>query len=506
MPCNYTPYNRRQMYLLPPDMKDWLPGDHLVWFLIEALEQLDLSTFHAAYRANGQGGQAHHPAMMLAVLLYGYCLGVRSSRELERLCLESVPYRILAGDTAPDHCAFARFRQRHASAMTILFVEILRLCAAAGIVRVGRVNLDGTKMKARASLAANRTEAKLAEEIERMLAEAAAKDAEEDAVYGTDRRGDELPEALRTREGRLQRLREAQARLERERLEAEDEQRKKLEERERDEQTTGKKKRGRAPKSVAKVGEEQANRRANVTAPETRMLKTRSGYVQGFNAQAVCTDEQIIVAAEVTQQENDQGWFHPMLEQAQGNATATLGAERGRIRLGRADAGYCNESDLAKKCEYEILMATTKDWKRRKELRDSPPPRGRIPGRLTATQRMERKLRTKVGSCEYKKRSQTIEPVFGQIKSARGIDAFYGHELQTARSEWNLICAAHNLLKLFTRTRGTNPDGMPRKGRPGRKGGNGKRIGWGAAPWLQTLLAGIDAKAKCKAKLVLPLA
>jgi len=259
-----------------------------------------------------------------------------------------------------------------------------------------------------------------------------------------------LPENLRSRKGRLARLQQARERLERERLEAEEAQRQKLEERERKEEETGKKTRGKRPKSVEEVRKEQEKRKANATAPETRILKTRSGYVQGINAQAACTDEQIVLAADVTDQENDQGQYHPMMDQAQENATAVLGEEEGKINLGRADAGYCNEADLEKECEHEILMATKKDWKRRKQMREEPPPRGRIPKNLSATKRMERKLRTKRGAEEYKKRSQTIEPVFGQIKSGRGIDSFYGRELVPTRGEWNLICGTHNLLKLFT--------------------------------------------------------
>lgn len=453
MAYNYTECNRDQLYLLPPSMKDWLPEDHFAWFLIDVISQMDLSAFHAAHRSDGKGQKAHNPAIMLGVLLYGYCRGERSSRRLEVLCQESVPYRILAANTTPDHCAFARFRQRHAAAMKSLFEEVLRLCAEAGLVKVGKVSLDGTKMKADASLSANRTEKSLADEIDKMLAESEAKDTDEDLAFGKDRRGDELPDDLRTHTGRLKRLRECKVRLEKERIEAEESQRKKIEERKREENETGKKKRGRQPKSVEGVSAKQEKRKANATAPETRIMKTRSGYVQGFNAQAVCTDDQIIIAADVTDQENDQGQYHPMMEQAQSSATAVLEKEEADIKLGRADAGYCNEADLERECEYEMLVATAKDWKRRKALRDAPPPRGRIPKGFTATQRMERKLKTQRGIEEYRKRSQTIEPVFGQIKSGRGIDSFYGRELVSAKGEWNLICGTHNLLKLFVWTR-----------------------------------------------------
>lgn len=450
MAYNYTECNHDQLFLLPPSMKDWLPPEHLAWFLLDAVEQMDLSRFHAMYRRDGKGGKSHHPKIILAVLLYGYCLGERSSRKLERNCIESVPYRVLAADTKPDHCTISRFRKRHSAAMKSLFVEILRLCAEAGLVKVGKVNLDGTKMKANASLSANRTEKALAKEIEKMLCEADAKDAEEDAAFGKDRRGDEMPEDLRSREDRLQRLREAKDRLEQERVRVEEAQRKKIEKREQKKVATGKEPRGKKLKGVEDVRKEQEKRKANPTAPETRIMKTRGGYVQGFNGQAVCTDAQIILAADVGNNENDQGQYHPMMEHAQKNATAVLAVES-EIKLGRADAGYCNETDLKKECDYEILMATPKDWKRRKALREAPPPRGRIPQHFSAADRMERKLITKRGNMEYKKRSQTIEPIFGQIKSARGIDSFYGRDLSSARGEWNLICGTNNLLKLFAR-------------------------------------------------------
>lgn len=445
MAYNYTDCDRDQLLLLPPSLQDWLPADHFVWFLLDALQQMDLSAFHAAHREDGKGQRAHHPEIMLAVLLYGYCHGERSSRKFETLCRESVPYRVLAANTAPDHCAFARFRQRHEAALKVLFEEILRLCAEAGLVRVGKVSLDGTKMKADAALAANRTETSLAKEIEQMLAEAESTDAAEDAEHGADRRGDELPSDLRSRADRLQRLQAAKERLESERRAAEAEQQRKLAERERTEQETGQRLRGRKPKSVADVGAEHARRKANTTAPESRILKTRTGHVQGFNAQALSTDEQIILAAAVTNQENDQGLLHPMMTQAQATATAVLGEEEGKIGLCRADAGYCNEEDLARVCDYDLLVATSNDRSRR----DAPAPRGRIPADLTATQRMERQLRTRVGGEEYKLRSQTIEPVFGQIKDCRGFDSFYGRSLSSADSEWQLICGTHNLLKLF---------------------------------------------------------
>ncbi len=453
MGYNFRGGDRTQTWLMPPSIAEWLAPGHLAWFVIDAVAAMDLAPFYGKYRTNGQGNAAWHPKMMVTLLVYAYCHGERSSRKIETLCEENVAYRVITGNEKPDHCSISRFRKANATTMKRLFIEILRLCAEAGLVKVGKVNLDGAKMKAKASLSANRTEKALAGEIDRMLAEAEATDAEEDEAFGKDKRGDELPDDLRCRQDRLARLAEAKERLQRERMEAETAQRKKLEQRERQEAETGKKPRGRPPKSVKDVRAEQEKRKANASAPETRIMKTRSGYVQGFNAQAVCTDDQVIVAADVTDCENDQGLYHPMMAQAQANAAMVLEEDKSKIKLARADAGYCNDADLEKACDYEMLMATKKDWKRRKEMREAPPPRGRIPKHLSATGRMERKLRTKRGSSEYKKRSQTIEPVFGQIKSGLGLDAFYGRELVSASGEWHLICGTHNLLKLFRNLR-----------------------------------------------------
>ena len=449
MAYNYTVCNRDQLYLLPPSMKDWLTEDHFVWFLVDAIGQMDLSAFHAAHRPDGKGQKAHHPAIMLSALLYGYCHGERSSRQLERLCQESVPYRILAADTAPDHCAFARFRQRHEAALEAVFLEVLRLCAEAGVLKVGVVSLDGTKMKANASLAANRTLEGLEKEIAAMLSEAASRDAAEDARYGKDRRGDELPEGLRRREERLRRLAECKAKLEGEKAAARRAQEEKIEQREAEEAATGRKKRGRQPKTPEQAAQEKAESKANTTDPTSEIMKARQGYVQGYNAQAVVTQEQYIVAPGLTTEANDQRQLHPMLNEAAANLEA-VGVTK-KIGAGLADAGYCSDRNLTAVGPDgpELLVNTTKDWKRRKALREESPPRGRIPKGLTATERMERKLRTKRGAALYKKRAQTVEPVFGQIKDTRRLDGFCRRGELACESEWAVICATHNLLKLW---------------------------------------------------------
>ena len=449
MAYNYTTCNREQHYLLPPSMKEWLGEEHFVWFLLEALDTMDVSAFHAAHRRDGKGQKAHHPEIMLAVLLYGYCHGERSSRQLERLCQESVAYRILASDTAPDHCAFARFRQRHEAALKAVFLEVLRLCAEAGVLKVGVVSLDGTKMKANASLAANRTLEGLEKEIAAMVSEAAALDAEEDARYGQDRRGDELPEDLRHREDRLRRLAECKAKLEAEKAAARRAQEEKLAQREAEEAASGEKKRGRQPKTPEQAAEDKADAKANMTDPASEIMKTRQGYAQGYNAQAVVTKDQYIVAPGLTAEANDQRQLHPMLDAAAANLEAVRVTKK--IGAGLADAGYCSDKNLTgqRPDGPELLVNTTKDWKRRKALREESPPRGRTPNGLTATERMERKLRTKRGAALYKKRAQTVEPVFGQIKYTRRLDGFCRRGKTACESEWAVICATHNLLKLF---------------------------------------------------------
>lgn len=449
MAYNYTDCNRDQMYLLPPSMRDWLSSDHFIWYLIDAVDLMGLSAFHQAYRPDGKGQKAHHPKLIVGVLLYGYCHGERSSRRLERLCRESVPYRILAGDTFIDHCAFARFRQRHEEALKGLFVEVLRLCAEAGVLKVGQVSLDGTKMKANASLSANRTLEGLEKEIDSMMSEASARDAEEDSLYGRDRRGDELPADLRNRDDRLRRLRECKGKLDLERESARRTQEEKIERREAEEDADGRRKRGRPPKTPEQAVESKAARKSNTTDPDSGVMKSGQGYIQGYNAQAVVTEDQYIIAPGVTTESNDCRQLHPMLEKAARNLKEA-GVKEELVTV-LADAGYCSESNLSDERThgFDLLVNTTKDRERRNALREQPPPRGRTPKGLTATELMERKLMTKRGSQLYSKRSQMVEPVFGQIKRARGLDEFSRRGEASCESEWHIICATHNLLKLF---------------------------------------------------------
>jgi transposase len=444
---NFLPLDRDQDYLMAPSLRDWLPEGDLVWFVLDAVSQMDLGAFYAKYRRDGWGNAAYEPSMMVSLLLYAYCLGVRSSRQIERLCERDIGFRVITANQAPDHSTIARFRQTNEEGLAALFTQVLRLCAEAGLVKVGVVALDGTKMKANASLAANRRYASIEREVRRMMEEAEAKDAEEDKLYGPDRRGDELPEELQDRRKRLTRLKEAKARLEREAAVEAAKQAEKMAQRNEEEKKSGQKKRGRKPKQPDDTP--QAGAKANVTDPESRIMKTRTGYLQGYNGQALVTKDQVIVAADVTQEENDVQQLHPMLEQTQEELSAA-GVEE-EIGAVLADAGYWSETNLQEADPEgpELLIATTKDWKQRKALREKGPPRGRIPKDISLLERMERKLRTKRGWLLYSQRGWMVEPVFGHAKDVRRCDCFMRRGHSAARSEWRLIAATHNLLKLW---------------------------------------------------------
>lgn len=450
MGYNFISCNRDQSYLMPPSLRDWLPEDHLAWFVLDAVGQMDLSAFNAKYRSDGWGAAAHPPAMMVPLLLYAYCVGVRSSRKIERACEVDVAFRVVAANRKPDHVTIARFRRNNLAELEELFTQILRLCAEAGLVKVGTVALDGTKVEGNAALAANRThkglDKEIGREVAKMLAEAESVDREEDEKYGS-KRGDELPEDMRVQKTRIERLRECKERLEKEAAERAAEQQKKIDERAAKEAEAGRKLPGRKPKEPDPTPDEKA--KANVTDPESRIMKTRKGYAQGYNAQAVVTEEQIIVAAEVTQEANDVKQLGPMLEKTAENLAAVGVEEEPKAALG--DAGYWSEANIegADPEGPELFVATTKDWKQRKAAREEPSPRGRIPKNLSCRERMERKLRTRRGRATYKKRSRTVEPVFGQIKSARGCDRFLLRGIDGASGEWKMLCGTHNLLKLW---------------------------------------------------------
>jgi transposase len=453
MPPNVLPADRDQRYLLPPDLREWLPADHLAWFVIDAVAALDTSAFWAELRVDGVGRAAYDPDLMLALLIYAYCRGERSSRLIERRLAEDVAHRVIGANQRPDHATIARFRQRHQEALGACFVQVLALCQRAGLVRVGVVALDGTKLAANASLRANRTQQALAEEVARILAEAEEVDAAEDARHGPDRRGDELPPALSDPRGRPARLREALRQLEEEQAERERAHAAHLAARAARERASGKGIRGRRPEPPRPRPKAQAN----PTDPDSRVMKTSFGFLQGYNAQALVGPGQIVLAAELSHAAADVGELEPVLAAARANLAAA-GVAR-PIGTLVADAGYSSAASWAPRPQGPELLIATESKRRR--LAPARQPRGRIPAALSERQRMERKLQTRRGRRLYRLRAQLAEPVFGQIKGARAITGFMRRGLAACASEWKLIALTHNLLKLWRSGRAGRVLGRP---------------------------------------------
>ena len=436
---------RRQALLLPADMMEWLPEGDIVHLIVDAVAMMDLSEFEAGYKLGRAGQAPFAPQMLLALLIYAYSHGSRSSRVIERLCRRDAGYRFVVGDAIPDHTVNARFRQRHVARMRAVFLAVLRLCHEAGLVRLGLVALDGTKVGANAALDANRTASSIDEQVGKMLAEAEATDAREDRQFGAQR-GGELPAALMRPADRRARLQRCQDKLLRQATEAASRHQEKIDARAAAEQAGGKRKRGRKLKPADPAVDPDMV--ANVTDPDSGIMKTRHGWVQGYNAQIVVTTGQIILAADVTTQANDVRQLTPMLDQAQANVVSVVGMDA-ELGAAAADAGYWSEANAATKTDAcELLIATQKDHKQRAALRDAPSPRGRKPKKLTARERMERKLRTKRGRTRYRRRGASVEPVFGQMKDRQGARRFSMRGLERCRGEWLLDAAVHNLRKL----------------------------------------------------------
>ena len=450
MAYNFLAEDRDQLYLLPVSVAEWLPEGHLAYFVLDAVAEMDLSAFFAGYRDDGWGGAARHPKTMVALLLYAYCLGVRSSRQIERACLVDVAFRVICANAGPDHTTIARFRQRHEQALKTLFTGSLRLCAAAGMTGVGLVALDGTKMAANASMQANRAKDTIDAEVEKMLAEAKATDAAEDAEFGAAR-GDEPPAALRGRADRRRRFAQAKRLLDAELQQQRRAHEAHLAERAAQEQRRGAKLRGRKPKPPAdKAGSKE--KKVNTTDPQSQVMSTANGFVQGYHAQAVANDEQVVLAAEVTDEHNDFGQLHPMIEATEASLREAGIHERPGKLL--ADAGYACEQNFAAldADDPDCYIAT-------RNMRNNPTPRTGRRGPLrkdaTLVEKMDRKVSVNKGKAIYRRRQQIIDPVFGQIKDPRGIRSFMRRGRAAADSEWKLICGTHNLLKLYRRALNT---------------------------------------------------
>ncbi|MCP4343114.1 MAG: transposase [Desulfobulbaceae bacterium] len=428
--------DRDQMFLLPPSVDDWVSKDHPVRFVQTCLEQMNLQSFYESYASEGR--PPYDPSTMLGILVYAYSNGMRSSRKISKACEDEIPFRWISGNIAPDHRAICRFRARHEKEFKTLFNETLRLCSESGLFNLGKIFLDGTKVKANAALSANHT----LDHINKILEEANAVDKAEDEKFGESERGDRLPKELTDPKERIKRIKAAKERLDQELKQKQNEQAEKVKEH----KASGPK-RGRKPKSPDDI---KIKKKANITDPESRIMKNRSGFVQAYNCQAACSEDQIIVSADVTQDENDLYQLEPMLEQT----TSTLrdsGVDE-NVEALAADAGYFRE-DLAigdiEKDGPVLLVCTKKSHKLRKELKEKGAPRGRIPKDISNRDRMDRRLLTKKGYAIYKKRSYTIEPVFGQIKQCLNMDRFLRRGLKAVTSEWILACSISNLMKLF---------------------------------------------------------
>lgn len=438
-----------QDLLLPPSLDDWLPAEHLVRFIAELVdEHLDLSRIHASY-TKAKGGPPYDPRLMVRILLYGYTTGVRSSRQLEAACQDVVAFRWLAAGQGPDYRSIARFRQRHLSALGHLFVQALALCQAAGMVKLGRVALDGTKLRANASRRKAMSYARmsekekiLAQEVSDLLAQAEATDKAEDARFGRDLRGDELPEELRRRQSRLAKIREAKQALEdeaRQRAMAAAEA--KARAKGADEDTIAEK--------VATAGESARpipKAQRNFTDPQSRIMKTSDGsFHQCFNAQAVVDEgHQVIVATDLDNCAADVGNLIPMTEQT----TMNTGAVPGEVL---ADAGYCSADNLEAAAQVTDRSGTEFFIATGRLKHDAPipaSPRGRIPKNATPRERMARKLRTKKGRAAYARRKVIVEPVFGQMATLQNAKHLLLRGIDGARGEWLLLAACHNLRKL----------------------------------------------------------
>jgi len=498
MSKNYRPWNPDQPYLLPPSPREWLAEGHLAYVLLDVVEELDLQAIEAKYQAkDGRGVVPYDPRMMTALLFYGYCTGRPSSRGLERATYEDVAVRVLAGEQHPDHSRISEFRRANLKELTELFVQVLRLCQKAGLAKLGHVALDGTKVKANASkhkaMSYERmlkTEAELEQEVADLLAGAEQADQSEDAKYGKGRRGDELPEELRRRQERLEKIRQAKAELEaeaaaaraRELSERAAEAEGGTEPRDGDDPEPpdggGKRKRVEAVRAQAAAAREKAAKKAaeasqptpdtaprdrdtlpnhqvqnnkdgepapkaqrNFTDPDSRIMKRDGGYLQGYNAQAaVDGDHQIIVAVAVTNQAPDVEHLRPMLVEIEKNC--------GRLpETLSADSGYWSD-DNSRQCDKRGVDAHIATGRERPGSGEPAETGGQPRASNDLKERMKAKLGTEDGRKTYGRRKTIVEPVFGQLRGPQGLANFALRGLEKVRAEWSLYCMAHNLRKL----------------------------------------------------------
>jgi transposase len=429
MTKTYRPYCPDQMFLLPPSLRDWLPENHLSYFVSDIVDSLNLEAIESYYEKSDRGQPPYHPRMMTKVLVYAYCVGIYSSRKIQRRLVEDVAFRVLAAGNQPDFRTISDFRKIHYKALEDIFQQVLRLAMKAGAIKLGSVALDGSKVKANASkhkaMSYGRMKAEertLRKEVKKLLARAKAADDEEDTWYGKDKSGDELPEELNQRESRLKRIREAKRALEQQAREEAEE--------------SGK------SKEEAKKAKPKDKAQYNFSDPESRIMKGSDGFVQAYNAQvAVESISQLIVGQTVTQEPNDKQQVAPMV--------AIIKKQAGKKpKEMLADSGYCSEQNLKylEKKNIDAYVAT--DRKKHGSQRVACK-RGPLPKGATRVDKMKRKLQTKEGAEIYAARKSIVEPVFGQIKHARGFRQFLMRGVEKVKAEWALVCATHNILKMY---------------------------------------------------------
>jgi transposase len=433
MPTTFRRYIPEQSFLLPPSPRDWLPEDHLAYFLSDTVDALDLKAFYEPYEGDGRRNSPYEPRMMVKLLLYGYATGTFSSRKIARKLYEDVAFRVLSGESFPAHRTIAEFRQRHLQAFQALFVQVLQVAREAGLLKLGTVAVDGTKVKASASKHKAMSYSRMKQETERLQAEiaeltsrAAQVDAQEDAEYGADNRGDEIPEELRRREQRLGKIQEAVERL-RSRQAEED-------------RAEGRKEEPPSAEPVKKgrkraFGEPPEKKQDNFTDPQSRIMKTSSGFDQCYNGQlAVESESRLIVAAKVTQSASDHDELLPVLEEIRSNVGQLPQAVL-------ADAGYRSEENFEKleASQIDAYVALGRERKTAKVKNEDKYP---------ATHRMKQKLEAEEGRQRYSKRKSIVEPVNGWIKSVLGFRQFSLRGLEKVSGEWTLVCLALNLRQM----------------------------------------------------------
>jgi transposase len=433
MPKGYRTYLPEQELLLPPSLRDWLPEQHLVYFVSDVVDQLDLSAMYGAYEKEKRGQPPYDPRLMTKLLVYGYCTGVFSSRRIQKRLQEDIPFKVLAAGNEPDFRTISDFRKIHIATLQNLFEQVLAMALECGAIKLGRVSLDGTKLKANASkhkamsyARMQQKQKQLKEEVKQLLDQAAAADEQEDRQYG-NQRGDELPEELRRRETRLAKIKEAK---------------KVIEQRARDKAAEE----GQSAEEAKRAKPEDKDQ-YNFTDPESRIMKSGDGFVQGFNAQAAVEPQLLLIVGQsVTEATNDKKQLKPMVELIEQQS-----GQRPEAIL--ADNGYCSEENLAHlestdQPERKIVgfIATGKQKHGEHRL---PAKRGPLPKDATKVERMKRKLQTKAGKAVYAARKCVVEPVFGQIKQARGFRQFLLRGKKKVKGEWALVCLTHNILRLF---------------------------------------------------------